>query len=820
MKNKIAYDGRTFTPTDIESGGIHLAASLPSQKLEANTFSATVMSDDTTLTNFTRNAPLYYYHKDRLVCITYVQTVDRVGPNKYKFRGTSAIGRLIEQNHAGGIYTGQTAEEVIADICGSVPFEVKSALKGVKLYGWLPYASPPQRSARDNLSQVLFAIGATVKTDLDGVLRIEGLWDGISGSAGRDRMYTGASTDYGGVVTRVIVTEHQYIPGAEEKQLFEGTAQAGDIITFDEPVHSLTATGFSILDSGANWARVSAGTGTLTGKAYIHNTRQVSRDVQRAAAPNVKTVENATLVSLVNSAAVAQRLADYYRCRERVDAAVVYGRETPGDRLAVYHPFDKTGVYACLESADITISGTLKAQEKLLVGYVPPQAEKIEYFDHRELFVADAIFTVPDDVNSIRLVQIGGGDGGQSGANGTAGTSGGTARLTGNSGSNYGNAGTSGKGGLSGAGGSGGKVNVVDLEVEPDDQLYISIGAGGESGAPGGNTTVYIYRQGSLVETLSSSDGAASPLGYTDTVTGDVYATSGANGVAGADGGAAGSIDSAAQNGGTVDEYSGGAGRTAPGGIVTDTNTGPEVYQGYTQGLPQVSTESFGVPVRGYPGYTIDGEGLIKKSGSLTTIGPVNGNIVEGTVYTTSGKDGGWLESDTAIYKYTATKYSNTTTSYQLKTERTPIHRNYKRGKTTTTTGILPSGGGGAAFGQFGGNAGVTVAGAGASATEPAVQTVPGGGGNGGHGGGGGGAGGGGAVELSKATSSDYPDYSVTGKRAGAAGGNAGSGSPGGRGCNGCAILYFGEPHIINSGQLVTSDRKFFFDRLGRIFVV
>ena len=145
----------------------------------------------------------------------------------------------------------------------------------------------------------------------------------------------------------VIVTEHQYVPWTEEKQLFEGTAQAGDVITFDEPMHGLVAQGFTIQASGANWARVSAGSGTLTGKTYIHNTRQVSKAVQAANTPNVKTVEDATLVSLANSTAVAQRLADYYRCRERVDSAVVYQGESPGDRLATYHPFDRTGVAAC-----------------------------------------------------------------------------------------------------------------------------------------------------------------------------------------------------------------------------------------------------------------------------------------------------------------------------------------------------------------------------------------------------------------------------------------------------------------------------------------
>lgn len=544
MKNKIVYDGRTFTDLDIKSGSIHLAANLPSLRLEANTFTAIVKSDDTTLTEFARNTPLYYYRRDRQLCITYVQTVDRVGPNRYKFYGTSAIGRLIEQPHAGGIYTGQTAEEVIADICGPVPVLVKSSLKGIKLYGWLPYASPPKRSARDNLVQVLFAIGAAVKTDLDGVLRIEGLWDGISGSAGKDKMYTGASTDYDGAVTQVVVTEHQYTPGSEEKQLFEGTAQAGDLITFDAPMHSLTATGFSIQASGANWARVSAGTGTLTGKAYIHNTRQVTRDVQQAAAPNIKAVEDATLVSLVNSGAVAKRLADYYKCRERVDAAVVYVGELPGDRLETYHPFDRNGVAACLESADITLSGTLKAQEKLLVGFVPPQPENMQYLDFREVLTGSGQWYPPEGVEEVTYVIFSGAQGGGPGSRG--GDSGGAkshswsraSQISGKITSKGSVALWGGPGGTGGPGGPGGKGSKIlqgTASVSHGTPVPYSCGLGGAGavfgaaeGAEGGETV--------FGSSTTAGGSYAGPAGWQDPVTQEVFAAAGPEGLPGGNG--------------------------------------------------------------------------------------------------------------------------------------------------------------------------------------------------------------------------------------------------------------------------------------------
>lgn len=539
MKNKIVYDGRTFEATDIKSGQIHLAASLPSMKLEPNTFTVVVKSEDKSLTEFTRNTPLYYYYRERLVCISYVQTVDRIGPNKYKFYGTSAIGLLIEGQHYGGIYTGQTAREVIADICGTVPFAVKSNLEGIKLYGWLPIASP-----RDNLAQVLFAIGAALKTDLDGVLRIEGLWDGISGTVTRNDMYTEAAAEYDGKVTQVIVSEHQYVPWTEEKQLFEGTAQAGDIITFDEPMHSLKADGFTVLASGANWARVSAGSGVLSGKTYIHNTRQITKDVWPAKEPNVKTVKEATLVSLVNSLACAQRMADYYRCRERVDAAVVYRGELPGDRLATYHPFDKTGVAACLESADITLSNTLKAQEKSLVGFVPKQVEQMVTYDKMEVLTKSGTWTVPEGVTNVRVVVIGGGFGGSSGHNGkpnkpSTGTRvSWTGHQTAGSGSiKYNNPGKEisategGDGGDPGTPGQGGKIYSETVEVVPGQQFAVVIGRGGSGGT--GDNVAGEAGTATTFGSLSSDSGSSSPAGYLEEISGKTYGAPGGPGIKG-----------------------------------------------------------------------------------------------------------------------------------------------------------------------------------------------------------------------------------------------------------------------------------------------
>lgn len=564
MRNKIEYSGHTFTPTDIKSVNIRLASGLISRKLEANTLTAVVETDDDSIRYFARNTPMRYFHKDRQRFIAYVQTVDRVGPRAYQIYGTSAIGLLIERLHVGGIYTGQTAEAVIREIAGPIPFVIKNTLRGVKLYGWLPYAKPPERSARDNLVQVLFAIGAALKTDLDGVLHIDPLWDGISGVIGWEKIYQGASIKRDGTVSAVSVTEHNYIAGTEEKKLFEGDAVAGDIITFSEPMHSLAATGFSILERGANYAKLSAGTGTLTGKAYIHNTRQITRTVNPGAPENVETVNDATLISFFNSNAAADRLTDYYRQQERINCDVVLGDQSPGDVLDMYHPYDKTNGPACVESLDITASGILKARVSALVGYRPRQVTDVEYFDRREMFTSSTTFTVPEGVHNIRAVLIGGGQGGQGGRNGGAGGTGGTAESRSASGTVNGAAGTAGSGGAAGAGGSGGKFAIFDIAVEPGQVVTISIGNGGSggssggSGSAGGNTTITVNGV-----TYSSASGTSTASGYTDTQTGEVFARPGSSGTAGGKGGAGGSgYNSRGSNGVSVGGYSGGAGGT------------------------------------------------------------------------------------------------------------------------------------------------------------------------------------------------------------------------------------------------------------------
>lgn len=542
MLNKIVYGGKTFTDDHIQSVQLHLASGLRFSQLEADTITATVKSGDRAITRFLRNTPIYYYYREEERFRGYLQSVDRIGPNTYTLSATSAIGLLMERAHAGGIYTGQTAETVIRQIVGSLPLVIKNSIQDQKLYGWLPYTKPPDSSARDNLVQVLFALGAGLKTGLDGVLQVVPLWGTPSGVIDWDHIEENAKVQYRGAVSSVVVTEHHYMVGGDEETLFEGDALNGDIITFSEPMYNLTVTGFRILESNANYAKLSAGSGMLKGNKYIHNTRQITRTVTTGVPENVQSVKDSTLVSLVNSAAVADRLADYYKHTETIECGVVLGRQSPGDVLDFYHPYDKTNGPACVESLDITVSGILMADVKALVGYIPKQVEQTVTYDQHQLITSSRTVTLPDGVTSVRAVLIGGGTGGTGGAKGSNGTAGASSSNTGGGSweikPSTGQAGRGGSGGGAGSGGVGGKVATFEITGGSIKTLTITIGSGGAGGAAnggggsaGGATTLKVNGV-----TYSSNSGS-STSGYQDLVTGIIYGNKGGSGLSGARGG-------------------------------------------------------------------------------------------------------------------------------------------------------------------------------------------------------------------------------------------------------------------------------------------
>lgn len=566
-RNKIVYRGTTYDR--LAAGTVYLSKSLLGDELEPNTLSVTVETESKALLSFEIDDPVTYFYRDNKRGTFYLQSVTQVAWNKYDLYATSAIGLLLKRVHRGGIYSGTSAESLLSSICGPIPFRMQTRFSNSKLYGWLPYVKPPASSARDNFMKVLFALGATVTEDLDGALKIEELWDGVSGDAQKNRMGQGASVIREGKVTSVSLIEHQWVQGGDQTDLFEGTAAQGTEIVFDEPMYNLTASGFSILERGANYAKLSAGSGTLRGTAYVHNTRLIETKILNSSTENVISVEDQTLISLVNSSGAAKRLANYYKCLETIDAPLVYNLENPGELLTTYHPFDKTNVSACIKTEEITMSNKLKSQSTLLVGFTPIRQEGSESYEYHVVLTGSGTWTVPEGTTSVRAVLIGAGGAGFDGSPGgdstetwegdelkttrinlTAPT---TSASDSSNVSNRG-AGTPGNGGAGGAAGTPGKVYEVTFSPSSGSRISYACGVKGASnGALGGATTFGSY---------SSNSGSTSSAGYTDIISGITYAKSGDSGADGGKGGSGADGESVGGVSGGKQEPSGSATRS------------------------------------------------------------------------------------------------------------------------------------------------------------------------------------------------------------------------------------------------------------------
>ena len=546
--NTIKFKGAVYaenTSIQVPSGTLYEVKELKSDSLEANSLSITVTSSDTSILKYKKNDKVEYFRDGKRKGIFYLQSVKRVGPNDYTLYGLSALGRLLQMKHVGGIYTGESVATVVQEICGSVPVTVETVYAKIALYGYLPYADGVTTSARDNLVQVLFAIGAWLGTDESGVLRVEKLWDGTASTIGANRISSqNCNVEYLDPISAVEVVEHGYIPDTKEVTLFNGTAQANDLIVFSEPIHDLSATGFTILESGTNYAILSAGTGTLTGKGYLHSTRVIQRPVSVGAEENVLFVDGATLVSLVNSAAVTDRLVSYYKHREQINGIVDVSQEQVGHVVNLYHPWDKTLVSACLSEREVSISGILEANTKALVGFLPQQPESSEYFDERVILTGSGEWTIPDGVTSYTKVLIGGGQGGNSGHRGESPTVRASKSWTEKYdalrrfvGLDNGVSLEGGKGGEPGEAGDGGKVLVETVtDAVPGSKISYACGKGGYGGVFAQGNDAGALGTATTMGGATSDTGSSSEAGYTDTITGEVFAAKGKSGIAGSPG--------------------------------------------------------------------------------------------------------------------------------------------------------------------------------------------------------------------------------------------------------------------------------------------
>lgn len=471
--------------------------------------------------------PIWYYSNGTLIGKFYSQKITRTAKWYFDIIAVSAIGILEGQRHLGNVYAGMTFQAVANEIIGGAyQFTCSDEVENLRVYGWLPIASK-----RDNLHQLLFATGVMLDKDAAGELYFRFPDSNTQKKVPNNRIFLGGSIDYRSPASKAEITEHAFVTLSTDREvtLFDNTDGSGEanntFVSFaDAPVHDLSASGhLTIVSSGVNWAIVT-GTGTLTGKAYTHVTKIITREASGGEAEKTVSVTGATLVSIANSENVAQRVISYYNSARAISADIKVDGERPGDQISFNDPYDEPAT-AFIESMDINASSFLRAGCELVTNYVP--SGQGNNYNKVIVLTGAGSYNFPPGTKAAFVAVIGAGNGGASGGKGANGEGGSVFN------SDY----NGGQGGVAGLGGTGGKILSFKLN-NPSGSYSYSCGVAGIGASPAEENTSVSGTVGgeSTFGNYTSANGVLSNTGYVNLFTGEVYALPGADGVAGGNG--------------------------------------------------------------------------------------------------------------------------------------------------------------------------------------------------------------------------------------------------------------------------------------------
>ena len=485
--------------------------------------------NDIDVSEFKDGDEVLYYDGETLAGKYFFEKVVQQGMYRYKITAVSIIGRLLNSRHYGGVYTGAVASTIFADILAGTNYILDPDVASATVTGYLPIAT-----RRDNLQQLLIATGATVRIDVSGQIYISSMSPVQTGVFSPSRAYIGGSVTISKPVAGVKLTEHNYFPAGNDVTLFSDGVDGEELIEFNQPYHSLTIEGGTIIASGANFARISAkGTVTLTGKPYTHVTRIVTAGtVDAGSTENVKNVSNCYLANPQIAQALVERFYAYLQCNKTITQDVITGTERAGDVVSVVNPYTMELEAATIKRFDTTMSAANKAKAEFLVGFVPQGT--ISGFKNHVLLTGSGSYTIPTGVTKIRIILVGAGSGGSGGRKGQ---NGGDAQFTEDE---FLGVGDGGSGGAAGKAGTGGRIFEISLDVSGGQVFSYTCGTGGKGGT--GQTETAAATEGAVGTATtfggySSNYGRLYPYGYAEVKTGLTLAEAGADGFNGGSGG-------------------------------------------------------------------------------------------------------------------------------------------------------------------------------------------------------------------------------------------------------------------------------------------
>ena len=357
---------RTFRDDEIEDIDCIMEISPLSEEVSINTMNYTIRSKSEYAFEFQKRQKQTLYFDEAILGIFYLKDGSQLGMTRYSVETQDAVGVLDSNQFMGGIYVDKLVPDLLGEIMAGegVAYFLDDTYAAATVSGYLPICT--KRAA---LQQLAFAIGAVVDTSYDRQLYLYPQQTEVSGEFLSKDIFLGLSMDHSDIISGIRLCVHQYVASEESSELYKGPVDGTMKVEFSEPYHSLSVSGGTLGENGANYAYISGDGGevTLSGKRYNHSTAPILKENPNITQnKNIAEIKEATLVTAGNAQDVLERLYDYYSNNESVSFRAVIGEQELGERVNVETGFQgtRTGVITKLDfkfsRKEITAEVTVK----------------------------------------------------------------------------------------------------------------------------------------------------------------------------------------------------------------------------------------------------------------------------------------------------------------------------------------------------------------------------------------------------------------------------------------------------------------------------
>lgn len=301
-----------------------------STSVPINPFDFTIDSKKNIEFSFQKRQPIEVIFNGEKRATAFVKSAKRKSKTIWDIHAEDHIGLMDSAYFKGGIYSNKNAVGLIDEIfsVAKVPYGVESGFGDIVVSGYIPYTT-----CREALMQVIFAIGAAADTSNSDKVNIFALKKDITQEISSRRIMQGQSFEDETRVTAVELMSHSYNETSETLVAYEAEKSGTGnniFVSFTEPLHDLTITSGSIVESGVNYAIINANSGcTLTGKKYEHTTVIHRKDnplVLSTDIENVISIEDATLISSNNIDKILLLCYNYIVNTEKINMKIIDGK--------------------------------------------------------------------------------------------------------------------------------------------------------------------------------------------------------------------------------------------------------------------------------------------------------------------------------------------------------------------------------------------------------------------------------------------------------------------------------------------------------------